>query len=231
MEIAPGVYSMGVSKGFDVHAFLLDDGEGLTLIDSLYDADARVILDELESMGKGVDDIKRIVLTHGHRSHLGGVALLKQLSGAPVYSHEWEADIISGDRLAQTVSWRPQDPLNTYHFQLGNNLALTKHPPCEVDHFLRGGEQFGPVQVLHTPGHSPGHLAFWWPDRKALFTGDAVVTSPRFIAGWPGFVLNARQHAESVHRLAEIDADILAVGHGEPIVSDGAARLRALLGL
>jgi glyoxylase-like metal-dependent hydrolase (beta-lactamase superfamily II) len=229
MKIAPGVYSMGVSKGFNVHAFLLDDGDGLTLIDTLFDAGGQVILDELEAMGKSVDDIKRIVLTHGHRSHLGGAADLKRMSGAPVYSHEWEADIISGDRKAQTVSWWPQDPLNTYHYQLGNNLAITNHPPCEVDHFLRGGEQLGPVQVVHTPGHSPGHLAFWWPETHVLITGDAVVTSPRFMAGWPGFVLNARQHAESVHRLAEFDAEILAVGHGEPILADGAARLRALL--
>ena len=229
MEIAPGVYSLSQSKGFDVHAFLLDDGDGLTLIDTLFDADARVILDQISALGQTVTDLKRIGLTHGHRSHLGGLAELKRQSGAPVYSHEWEADIIAGERKAQCVSWRPQDPLVTYHFQVGNNLNLSKHPPCEVDHFLRGGEQFGPVEVLHTPGHSPGHLAFYWPERRVLFTGDAVVTSPKFIAGWPGFTLNARQQAESLRRLAEYEADILAVGHGEPVMADGTARLRGLL--
>ena len=229
MEIAPGVYSLSQSKGFDVHAFLLDDGDGLTLIDTLFDADARIILDQISALGQTVTDLKRIVLTHGHRSHLGGLAELKRQSGAPVYSHEWEADIIAGERKAQCVSWRPQDPLVTYHFQVGNNLNLSKHPPCPVDHFLRGGEQFGPVEVLHTPGHSPGHLAFYWPERRLLFTGDAVVTSPKFMAGWPGFTLNARQQAESLRRLAEYEADILAVGHGEPVLADGIERLRNLL--
>jgi len=230
MEIASGVYSIGVSQGFDVHAFLLDDGDGLTLIDTSYDADAKVMLDQIAAIGKGVADIKRIILTHGHRSHLGGLAVLKLQSGAPVYSHEWEADIISGDRQAQQVSWKPQDPLNTYHFQVANNLGIAKHPPCEVDHFIKDGDQVGPVQVLHTPGHSPGHLAFWWPETRVLFTGDVVVTSPKFITGWPGFLLNARQHAASVKRLAEIDAEVLAVGHGEPVVGDGGKKLRSLLG-
>ena len=138
MEIAPGVYSLSQSKGFDVHAFLLDDGDGLTLIDTLFDADAKVILDQISALGKTVADLKRIVLTHGHRSHLGGLAELKRQSGAPVYSHEWEADIIAGERKAQCVSWRPQDPLKTYHVQVGNNLNLSKHPPCPVDHYLRG---------------------------------------------------------------------------------------------
>jgi glyoxylase-like metal-dependent hydrolase (beta-lactamase superfamily II) len=231
MEIAPGVYSMRQSKGFDVHAFLLDDGDGLSLIDTLFDADAKVVLNEIKAMGKTITDLKRIVLTHAHRSHLGGLAELKRQSGAQVYAHEWEADIIAGERPAQAVSWRPQDPLITYHFQVGNNLNVAHHPPCTVDHFLRGGEQIGPVQVVHTPGHSPGHLAFYWPQRRVLFTGDAVVTSPKFMTGWPGFVLNVKQHQASLRQLAAFDAEILAVGHGEPILTAGATRLRGLLQL
>jgi glyoxylase-like metal-dependent hydrolase (beta-lactamase superfamily II) len=74
---------------------LLDQGNGLTLIDTLFDADARRILAQLQAIGKTVQDIKYITLTHTHRSHLGGLARLKELSGAPVYAHEWEADIES----------------------------------------------------------------------------------------------------------------------------------------
>ena len=72
MEIAPGIYSMTQRKGAYVHAFLLDDGDGLTLVDTLYDSDAHRILAELARIGKSVSDIKRIVMTHCHRSHLGG---------------------------------------------------------------------------------------------------------------------------------------------------------------
>ncbi len=229
MEIAPGVYSLTQPKGFAVHAFLIDEDDGLTLIDTLFDADAHVVFEQLRRIGKTVTDLKRIVLTHAHRSHLGGLAELKRLSGALVYAHEWEADIIAGERKAQSVSWRPMGPLVTYHFQLGNNLGLSQHPPCRVDRFLRGGEELGSLIVIHTPGHTPGHLAFYMPRQRILFTGDAVVTSPRFMAGWPGFLLNARQQRASLLRLAGYQADILAVGHGQPILEHGSGRLRTLL--
>jgi glyoxylase-like metal-dependent hydrolase (beta-lactamase superfamily II) len=229
MQLAPGVYSLGVAKGFATHAFLVEGSNGLTLIDTLFDADARLITDQIRAIGRTVADLKHIVLTHAHRSHLGGLATLKRLSGATVYSHGWEADIIAGERAAQQVSWRPQDPLVTYHYQIANNLNLSKHPPCQVDKHVVGDETIGPLTVIHTPGHTPGHLAFWLPAPRILFCGDAVVTSPKFMAGWPGFVLNKRQHAESLRRLAGYDADILAFGHGEPIVERAAARLRDLL--
>ena len=86
MEVAPGLYSLWQRKGANVHAFLLDDGKDLTLIDTLYDADAKRILDQIAQIGKTVKDLKRIIMTHAHRSHLGGLSLLKELSGAPVYA-------------------------------------------------------------------------------------------------------------------------------------------------
>lgn len=229
MQIAPGVYSLGVNKGFESHAFLIDDGSGLTLIDTLFDADARVITNQINAINRTPADLKHIVLTHAHRSHLGGLAALKRMSGATVYAHAWEADIIAGERVAQQVSWRPQDPLITYHFQIGNNINISKHPPCAVDTFVTEGDTIGPLSVIHTPGHTPGHLAFWLSGPRILFCGDAVVTSPKFMAGWPAFTLNKRQHANSLHKLALYDAQILAFGHGEPITENASARLQSLL--
>jgi glyoxylase-like metal-dependent hydrolase (beta-lactamase superfamily II) len=171
-------------------------------------------------------------LTHGHRSHLGGLAALKRLSGATVYAHQWEADIIAGERKAQPVPITPTRPylvyLPTYPLQLGAALGKGAHPPCPVDHFISDGDRVGPVEVLHAPGHSPGHLAFHWPERQALFAGDAVVTWPEFAAGWPAFTLNATQHRASLRRMSDLDAEIVAVGHGEPITVGGAARVHDL---
>ena len=72
MQIAPGVYSMGNWKGGQVRAFLLDDGHELSLVDTLFETDARLILNEIRSIGRKPSDLKRIVLSHAHRSHLGG---------------------------------------------------------------------------------------------------------------------------------------------------------------
>jgi glyoxylase-like metal-dependent hydrolase (beta-lactamase superfamily II) len=234
MEIAPGVYSMKQRKGGHVHAFLFDDGTDLTLIDTLFDTDARQILDRIRSIGRTVEDLKHIVLTHGHRSHLGGLAALKRLSGATVYSHEWEADIIAGERTAQPVTPVPMRPVTAYwrvyYLQLGAALGRGKHPPCTVDHTLEDGDTVGSLRVLHTPGHTPGHLAFWWPEQRVLFAGDAIATYPVFAAGWPAFTLNPTQHRASTDRMAELDAEVVAIGHGEPITAGAAERVRSLVG-
>ncbi len=98
-----------------------------------------------------------------------------------------------------------------------------------MDHTLEDGDTVGPVRVLHTPGHTPGHLAFWWPERQILFAGDAIATYPVFEAGWPVFTLNPTQHRASLYRMAELDAEVVAVGHGEPITAGAAEHLRSLV--
>jgi glyoxylase-like metal-dependent hydrolase (beta-lactamase superfamily II) len=230
MELAPGIHSIGQKKGGRVHAFLLDDGGSLTLIDTLYDTDGHRVLEEIAGMGRAVADVENIVLTHGHRSHLGGARALKEQSGATVYAHEWEADIVAGERKAQPVSLVPHRPFRTYFpLQIGLALGLGKHPPCPVDHGLGDGDRIGPLHVFHAPGHSPGHLVFYWPERRALFAGDAIATWPEFSAGWPAFNLNPTQHRESLRRMADVDSEIVAVGHGEPIRSGGERRVRDLV--
>jgi glyoxylase-like metal-dependent hydrolase (beta-lactamase superfamily II) len=227
-EIAPGVHSLGHEKGGHVHAFLLDDGGELSLVDTLFEDDAYLVLEAINGLGRKVTDLKRIAVTHGHRSHLGGVAALKRASGAEVLAHEWEADIVSGDRRAQPVSMRPRQ-LKLVPFQLGLRLNRPKHQPCPVDGTLGDGDAFGPLQVIHAAGHSPGHLAFWWPERRFLITGDAVATWPQFSAGWPGFNLNEKQHLDSVRKMAALDAQVVGVGHGDPITQNAADRVHSLV--
>jgi glyoxylase-like metal-dependent hydrolase (beta-lactamase superfamily II) len=228
-ELGPGIHSIGGTKGGHVRAFVIDAGGELTLVDTLFDSDAHDVLGAIERMGRSPRDLKHIVLTHAHRSHLGGLAALKRLTGATVCSHEREADIVSGDRRAQPVTLRPVRPLRTWPFQLGLALGRPKHVPCPVDRLLDEGDAVGPLEVLHAPGHSPGHLAFYWPDRGLLIAGDAIATWPRFDAGWPAFNLNLEEHHRSVRRMAALEAAIVGVGHGEPITEDAAARIHGLV--
>ena len=224
-ELAPGIHSLGHGKGGHVHAFLLDAGGELSLVDTLFETDARLVLAEIDRLGRKPGDLKRMAITHGHRSHLGGVAALKRATGATVYAHPWEADIVSGDRRAQPVSLIPKQSLRLFPFQLGLRLTRPKHVPCPVDEPLADGDAFGPLQVLHAPGHSPGHLAFWWPERRFLIAGDAVATWPELCAGWKAFNLNLAQHRVSLGRMAALDAEIVGVGHGDPIPRGGGERV------
>jgi glyoxylase-like metal-dependent hydrolase (beta-lactamase superfamily II) len=200
-------------------------------VDTLFDHDAQVILDQIRALGKQVGDVKHILLTHGHRAHLGGLARLKELSGATVYSHPWEADIVSGDRPQQGVDLLPRaNSLAVWPILFLGTLAapLSQHKPCPVDQLINEGDQIGPIRVLHTPGHTPGHLAFYWQERRALFTGDAFVTWPLICPGWPNVMLNEKQTWESLRRLAALDVQAIGVGHGAPITHDGAQVMRDL---
>ena len=106
---------------------------------------------------------------------------------------------------------------------------LFRSPPATVDHFVHEGDQIGPLRVVACPGHSPGHLSFWWDERRLLIAGDAICTWPNLMLGWRGFMLNLPQHRASVRRLAELDSEILCVGHGDPLRSGAAQAIRAAL--
>jgi glyoxylase-like metal-dependent hydrolase (beta-lactamase superfamily II) len=228
VQLADGVYSIGQKKGGRVRAFLFEHVDGLTLVDTLFDNDARDVIAYLRHIGRTPRELAHIVLTHAHRSHLGGVAALKRMSGATVYSHAWEADIVAGERKAQSGQLRPLFPLSLWPFRIGLALGRPKHEPCAVDAALDEGDAVGPLQVLHIPGHSPGHLAFYWPERRVLIVGDAIATWPSFGAGWPGFHLNEEQHHESIRRLSALDASVVGVGHGSPITDGAHERLQQL---
>ena len=229
MEVAPGVHVIGGKKGGRVRAFLLEAAGELTLIDTLFEDDARGVLDEIRRLGRRPGDLKHVVLTHAHRSHLGGVAELKRVTGATVHAHEDEAEIVAGRRRAQRVTLRPMQSLRLWPFQAGLALGLPKHRPCEVDRALVDGDRVGPLEVVHAPGHSPGHLAFWWPECAFLAAGDAVAAWPEFGAGWKAFNLDPPRHASSLRRLADLHPRILGVGHGDPVTADASWRLRSLV--
>jgi glyoxylase-like metal-dependent hydrolase (beta-lactamase superfamily II) len=223
--IEPGLHTIGplvdgTRQGGYSRAYLLEDGDRLTLVDTLFDTDAYMIIEYLLRIGRSAHELTDIVLTHAHRSHLGGLARLKRLSGATVWAHDREADIIAGRAHAKPVGLLPFRPLVLYPFRLLSYVNRPKHDPCEVDRTLGEGDTVGTLKVLHVPGHTPGHLAFHWRDR-ALLVGDAILTWPTFGPGWPGFNLDEHEYRRSLWRLVSLRPAIVGPGHGPPLSGDG----------
>lgn len=230
MELAPGVHSLGGKKGGRVHAFLVEDGTDLTLVDALFEEDARLVREEIQRLGRSISDLKRIVVTHAHRSHLGGLSELKRLSDAKILCHEWEADIVAGERVAPRVPLLPRTPVRVYFpYQLFAALGWGAHKAVPVDESLADGDEVGGLQVLHIPGHTPGHLALYSTEKGVLISGDAIATWPSFYPGWPSFTLNETQQRATIRRLAELEPKVVGVGHGDAITNDAADRVHSLV--
>jgi glyoxylase-like metal-dependent hydrolase (beta-lactamase superfamily II) len=232
-EIAPGVHMIGparrgLGKGGYSRSYLFEDDEGkLTLVDTGWDADAGGILRYLDDIGRAPKEIEHIAITHAHRSHLGGVARLAELTGAKVMSHEAEAPIIARKERARPIRLWPLRPVKLLLFRVVSWLPILNHKRCEVDGYLNDLDTVGPLTVLHTPGHTPGHLVFRYRD-SVLAVGDAVATWPKFGPGWPGFNRDERQYRKSLERVIELAPDVVCPGHGDPIVEDTAERLDSL---
>jgi len=105
-------------------------------------------------------EVEAVLLTHTHFDHVGAVAPVARETGAPVYVSEIERPVLAD--IMSYVPFAGIGPFESY----------------EADHVLRGGEQLElaglEIDVLFTPGHSPGHLSFSIPSEQALFSGDVL---------------------------------------------------------
>jgi glyoxylase-like metal-dependent hydrolase (beta-lactamase superfamily II) len=231
-----------------VHAYLLDDGDGLTVIDSLRDKQGRVIFETMQRLGRKPDELRRIILTHAHPTHVNGAAALQAASGAPVFGPIEELDIFEGRAPSNRTTWVPHRPWRILPQQILLNLqnalwnagirpALLNVKPVKIDHLIeKDDEQIGPVITIRTPGHSPGSTSFYWPETATLFAGDTVVTWPKFEPGWVGLTENMAQNKASLRRLVKLFEErgwpirAFAAGHGAPVATDdGVADLKRLL--
>ena len=235
-QIAPGVHQVGpwrqgMRKGGYSRSYLFDDDKDgtLTLVDTGWDDDAGTILRYLDDIGRAPAEISHIAMTHYHRSHLGGLARLAQISGAEVSSYESEAPVIEGVRRAHPIALLPLRPFRLIPFRIISWTPLYKHEPWHVNRFLVGGDRVGPLEVLHTPGHTAGHLGFRYGE-SVLVVGDAVATWPlRLSAGWPGFNLDDDEYRRSLVKLVRMKPAVVGPGHGDAIVENTAAQLDPLI--
>ena len=231
-QIVPGVYLMEGLRSNSANVYLLASGEELTLVDSGLPGAADQIAAQLQEKGYPLSNLQAIVLTHSHADHTGSAAELARRSGVQIMAHQDEVPYIE-----QTAPLPFSSLLKRLLNWLSNQL-LFKRAPCKVDRALQDGdviETLSGLRVIHTPGHTPGSIALYQPERRILFCGDAFfnrnpLTGKKGLQlSIPLFTLDVAQMRESARKLAALPVDVLCFGHGEPILAGAGERMRELV--
>jgi glyoxylase-like metal-dependent hydrolase (beta-lactamase superfamily II) len=217
-----GEYLTKITKGGFVNAYLVREEDGLTLVDTMLPRSEKGILAAAESLGA---PIVRIALTHAHQDHVGSVDALKAaLPDAEVLITPRDARFLTGDKSI--------DPDEGGKAR-GSYVKLETTPT----RLINPGERVGSLEVIASPGHTPGHVALLDTRDRTLIAGDSWLTlggvavpsrpSPLFPLVWAG-TGNRPLALESAKALRALDPSRLAVGHGRVVESPGPAMDKAI---
>ncbi len=199
-----------------VNAYLVEEDDGLTLVDTMFPRSAGPIL-----KAAGGRQIKRIALTHAHGDHIGSLdALAEQLPGVEVLISGRDARL-----LAKDMTLDPGEEKG----KLRGGYAGARTRPTRT---IEAGDRIGSLEVVAAPGHTPGQVAFLDTRDRTLYCGDAYSTlggvattakpNPRFplpaLASW-----HRPTALESAKALRALDPARLAPGHGKVVESPASA--------
>lgn len=222
VPLAPGLWRVRLQRDW-INGFILRDDDGqVTLLDMGVTASGPKVLAALTELGLGPSDVTRLLLTHAHPDHAGGAAFVSAATRRGIDVHEEDADCV---RAGQSP---PRDP----RFLIGriaNRLNLnSSFAPIEVAEELHDGQVLpvaGGLRVIHTPGHSPGHVSYLHEPTGTLITGDAIFN----IVGltWPirYFCADFAMTKVTARRLAEVNYEVAAFTHGKELRDRARSRI------
>jgi glyoxylase-like metal-dependent hydrolase (beta-lactamase superfamily II) len=212
-----------VSRFGFVNAYLVEEDDGLTLIDTLIPRSAKTVLTRVEQIGR---PIVRIALTHAHGDHIGSLdELASQIQDVEVSISGRDARLLAGDKTLD-----PGEDVG----KLRGSYPGAKTKPSRT---LSPGDRVGSLEVVAAPGHTPGHIAFMDTRDRTLYCGDAYSTlggmatsakpNPRFPL--PAMATWHRPTAlETARALRALDPARLAPGHGKVVENPAAAMDEAI---
>src|SRR5919201_2251235 len=195
-----------------VNAYLVREDDGFTLVDTTTGGGADELIAAARQAG---GEIRRIALTHGHGDHVGSLDALRDRLGVEVLMPALDARIHAGEQVVEGKvpgSWP--------------NLATVP------DVRLTGGERIGSLEVVPSPGHTPGHVAFLDTRDRSLLAGDTytsygrVEVTARYYWRFPLAAMATWDRdvdVQSARDLRALDPSLLVVGHGPAVRAPVAA--------
>jgi glyoxylase-like metal-dependent hydrolase (beta-lactamase superfamily II) len=228
-KVIDNVYRL---EGLNIaNVYLLASDGSLTLVDGGTRRDADRIVAEIESGGYDPSALQSIIVTHAHADHIGSVAALAQRFDADVIAHRAEAPYLEG-----TTSM-PARGLVQGLMRVMEEL-LPDDEGIDVAIRLEDGETvdiLGGLQVIHTPGHTPGSMCLYQPERQILFCGDLLFNGHP-LTGRGGlryapksFSTDPEALKRAIDTIVDLQVRALCLGHGAPILRDPSVRLGNLL--
>ena len=224
--LAPGVHRIPTMGDF-INSFAFVDADGqVTLVDcGLSRAPARIVAG-LAAIGRQPADVTRILLTHAHSDHAGGAREMVDRTGIEGVSvHADDAPYLAEGHNAPTAG--------TTMGRLLSRSSTSRFDPVTVGEVLTDGQVLdiaGGLRVLHTPGHSPGHVSLLHEDSGVLITGDAIFNMASRMT-WPMAAVcsSASQNRQSAHVLGEVEYTVAAFTHGPEIRDNAREAVRGFL--
>jgi glyoxylase-like metal-dependent hydrolase (beta-lactamase superfamily II) len=220
MQLAPSLHRVGSDM---VNSYLVEDAGGVTVIDAGLPGNYRDLRVELAAMGRSIEEVRGVILTHADTDHIGYAERLRREHGIAIRVHELDAARARGEEKSNGKAGPMKiGPLLSFLWYGARHGGMRIPPVTEVVTF-RDGETLdlpGEPRVIHIPGHTAGSVAFHVAAVDALFVGDAMTTRS-VLTGVVGpqpapFTLEPATALASVGSLDGVTATWVLPGHGPP---------------
>jgi len=219
MQIARGLHRIGSPT---VNSYLIIENGGVTIVDAGLPGYWKLLTAELAVIGKTLNDVRALLLTHGDTDHIGFAARLHRETGTVPHIHEADLGRARLEVKKPNRGWGPVKigPLAGFLWYSTRHGGLRIPPASELQPITDGVQLDvpGSPRIIHTPGHTPGSIAVHVPALDAVFLGDTMTTR-NVLTGATGpkpapFTLEPAQAVASLDRLTGIDATRVLPGHG-----------------